>query len=173
MPFYILNFHKPIHFTLLDIVLHYLLKTQLPWQPLTPYYKVPLIIKRHQPLLPLLVHGGSDMYILHFFCVFYIFCFVMLIHASFVFYKAGPLPIVSDRDLRFSRPSPGGHSVLFWEYWTTMKWWIGFPRCEPFLHMSSRIHLLFSRTKVKKRSRHLVEVQEPTWNPCIKSLALN
>jgi hypothetical protein len=27
VPFYILNFHKPIHFTLLDIVLHCLLKT--------------------------------------------------------------------------------------------------------------------------------------------------
>ena len=55
MPFYILNFHKLIYFTLLDIVLHCLLKTQLPEdrQPLTPYYKVPLIIERHQFLAPL------------------------------------------------------------------------------------------------------------------------
>ena len=54
MPFYILNFHKPIHFTLLDIVLHCLLKTQLPEdrQPLTPYYKVPLIIERNQYVQP-------------------------------------------------------------------------------------------------------------------------
>ena len=50
VPFYILNFHKPIHFTFLDIVLHCLLTTQLPEnrQSLTLYYKVPFIIERHQ-----------------------------------------------------------------------------------------------------------------------------
>ena len=60
MPFYKLNFHKPIHFTLLDIVLHCLLKTQLSedQQPLTPYYKVPLIIEQHQFLAPLLGSFG-------------------------------------------------------------------------------------------------------------------
>ena len=53
VPSYVLNFHKPIHFTLLDIVLHYLLKTQLSEdrQPHTLYYKVPLIIERHHAVL--------------------------------------------------------------------------------------------------------------------------
>ena len=55
MPFYILNFYKPIHFTILNIDLHCLLKHKLPEdrQPLSIVLQAPFIIERHQLLAPL------------------------------------------------------------------------------------------------------------------------